>query len=310
MTNETKILNSKNFASFFDETLSSFVKKKIELAQLTYREISSEERDVCLMKIIDTLLDEYLVYSGEHRHGQWDIGWSENLAEYTAKKNPSSVKPKYFGKYPINRLERRFVKAISEDYEVRMLGILQYWLFEKYLRDYANVYEFGCGTGHNLLRLREVNKKAELWGLDWAESSQKLIAKLKSDKLDTNINGANFDFFKPNHSFRLKNNSAIFTVAALEQIGDRYKEFVDYLIKNKPSLCLHIEPVAELLEPDKNLLDYLSVAYFKKRKYLSGFLDYLKVLEKGGSISILDARRSYIGSFFVDGYSIIVWRVN
>jgi len=309
MTNEIKILSVKDFARIFNDNLSSLMIKKINQANLIYQEISSEEKDACLMKIIDTLLDDYLVYSGEHRHEQWDKGWGENLKEYTEKKDFKSVEPKYFGKYSINRFEKRFIKAISDDFEVKMLGILQYWLFEKYLKDYDYIYEFGCGTGHNLLRLREINEKAEMWGLDWAKSSQKLITNLKNNGVDNKIFGANFDFFKPDYKFNLKKNSAIFTVAALEQVGDRYKEFVDYLLRNKPALCLHIEPLAELLEPKSNLLDCLSVAYFLKRKYLSGYLDYLKILEKQGKIKIIETRRSYIGSFFIDGYSIIIWRV-
>lgn len=304
-----KILSVEDFTSIFNDNLSSLVIEKINQANLIYQEISSEERDACLMKIVETLLDDYLIYSGEHRHEQWDKGWGENLKEYNVKRDIEDVKPKYFGKYLVNRLEQRFIKAISDDFEVKMLSILQYWLFEKYLNNYDYIYEFGCGTGHNILRLREVNKKAEIWGLDWAESSQKLITNLRNDGVDDKIFGENFDFFKPNFEFKLKDNSAIFTVAALEQVGDRYKEFVDYLLKNKPALCIHIEPVAELLEPKSNLLDYLSVAYFKKRKYLFGYLDYLRILEKEGKIKIIEARRSYIGSFFIDGYSIIVWRV-
>jgi hypothetical protein len=306
---EKKYLNEADFARMFNEDMSSFVRDKINQANLIYQEISSEERDSCLIRIVDTLLDEYLVYSGEHRHEHWDSGWGENLQEYSESKNTEGVKPKYFGKYPINRLEQRFVKAVSNDYEVNILAILQYWLFEKYLKNYTSIYEFGCGTGHNLLRLRELNKQAELWGLDWAQSSQKLIDNLRLDGVDQKMFGKNFDFFKPDYDFKLNNNSAVFTVAALEQVGDRYQDFVAYLLQNRPALCLHIEPVAELLDAENNLLDYLSVAYFKKRQYLSGYFNYLKTLEQDGKIEILDVRRSYIGSFFIDGYSIIAWRV-
>jgi len=80
-----------------------------------------------------------------------------------------------------------------------------------------------------------------------------------------------------------------------------------YLLRNKPSVVVHIEPIPELLDPT-NLLDYLSIRYMQKRKYLTGYLDTLRVMEQRGLIKIMEARRSGIGSMFIDGYSIIVWK--
>ena len=121
-----------------------------------------------------------------------------------------------------------------------------------------------------------------------------------------NIKGYNFDFFKPNKKIKIADNSAIYTVAALEQIGSNYKAFVSYLLKNKPDICVHVEPIAELLDENR-LIDNLSIKYFRKRNYLNGYLDYLKGLEKHGEIKIIEAKRPYIGSLFIEGYSIIVW---
>ena len=106
----------------------------------------------------------------------------------------------------------------------------------------------------------------------------------------------------------LNEKSGVYTFAALEQTGENHLDFIHYLIENKPSICLHIEPIAELLSPDQNLLDYLSVEYFKKRNYLSNFYNNLKTLEKDGMIEIIFSSRSGIGSFYVDGYSVVVWR--
>jgi nucleoside-diphosphate-sugar epimerase len=36
----------------------------------------------------------------------------------------------------------------------------------------------------------------------------------------------------------------------LEQIGDNYKDFVDYLIAKKPEVCIHFEPSSELLDKE------------------------------------------------------------
>ncbi len=159
--------------------------------------------------------------------------------------------------------------------------------------------EFGCGTGHNLWRIKEVNKNATLVGCDWTKSSNKIVEA-------QGFIGINFDFFKPN-TFNMLENAGVYTVAALEQVGTKFKPFVNYLLKSKPSVVVHIEPMPEYLDSTK-LIDYLSIQYMHKRQYLRGFPDYLEKLEKDGKIEILEKRRSGIGSLFIDGYSIIVWR--
>ncbi len=197
--------------------------------------------------------------------------------------------------------------ALDKNFEVNMLAILEYWLFEKYLKEFSKIYEFGCGTGHNLIRLREVNKTAELWGLDWTKSSPKIIRDIAKTSEDRKIKAHCFDFFNPDKNFKTDKNGAVLTVASLEQTGKKYKKFINYILKNKPALCVHIEPTAETLD-ENNLLDYLSIKYFKKRNYLDGYITYLKKLEKQSLLKIIKIQRSYIGSFYIDGYSVIIWK--
>lgn len=301
-----KKLTSGDFEKAFGKKLSQYVKNKISEYKLVYSPLSKEEEEQVIIKIINTLLDPFLVYSGLHRLKQWENGWGENLTELKREKTTDAISPHYFGKYNVNRLNQIFVKGVSPNYERNMLYVILDYLFDKYLREAGNIYEFGCGTGHILLKAHEINPSANLFGLDWAKSSQKIISQMSDLGLVKNIKGYNFDFFKPNKKIKLSDNSAIYTVAALEQVGSNYKAFVSYLIKNKPNICLHVEPIAELLDENR-LIDNLSIRYFRKRNYLNGYLDYLKKLEKEGKIKIHEAKRTYIGSMFIEGYSIIVW---
>lgn len=295
------------FERLFKEKLSPFVKEKIKKYAFEYSAVNKEEYDAAILRIVDILLDPDAITAGPHRFEQWEKGWGQNLDELKKEKSVDSINPHYFGKYPIQRLEQKFIKARSKDFERNMLNIIEYWLFDKYMRDAKHIYEFGCGTGHNLLRVREVNKQAEIWGLDWTTSSQGIIEKVAKQKGDKKLFGHRFDFFHPDKKFVLGNDSVVYTVAALEQVGENYKKFVDYILKNKPKLCVHIEPIGELLD-EHVLLDYLSIRYFEKRKYLKGFYLHLKDLEKAKKIKILHGQRSYIGSYFIDGYSVIVWK--
>ncbi len=305
-TREKISLTYKDFEKMFNDKISDYVKEKIASYKLAYSPIDEKEKEKILVKVINVLTDPFLVYSGPHRHKQWEKGWGENLTDLNDKNTAEAINPHYFGKYEINRLNQKFVKAVSPNYERNMLYVILDYLFDKYLRKVDSIYEFGCGTGHNLLRAREVNPSANLIGLDWTKSSQKIIKKMSDSGIEKNIRGYNFDFFNPDKKIKIAQNSAVYTVAALEQTGTNHRKFVSYLMKNKPAICLHIEPIAEVLD-ENVLIDNLSIKYFKKRNYLCGFLDHLRSLEKEGKIKIYEAKRSYIGSMFVDGYSIIAW---
>jgi trans-aconitate methyltransferase len=241
------------------------------------------------------------VRAGEHRVEEWDKGWRDNLTSNT-------ILPRYFGKYNILRWKQLFITPISENYEVNMLHLIVDWLSDKYMRDTHAVYEFGCGTGHNLQHVRMVNNNAILYGLDWAESSQEIIRNHAMEIGDRKLYAGQFNFFDPDYDFDDLSDAVIYTIAGLEQVGGRYEKFLNYLLHYKPRFCIHVEPIAELLD-NNNLLDYLSIEYFKKRNYLSGFLTRLRQLEKDGRIDILCGQRTYIGSLFIDGYSVIVWKI-
>ena len=304
----TKQLTIKDFESALGEKLSKFIKDSINSYEFKYKELSQKQNDELILLIIKTLIEKNPVKTRGSRISDWENGWGENLNLLQTKEiEIKNLIPKYFSKYNVIRFNGRFIQPISERFEKNTLSILVDYIFDKFLRNNVpNIYEFGCGTAHNLLQARKVNKNANLWGLDWAKSSQKIIELIRKKGIDKKIYSHNFNYFEPDLNFKLNNNSVIYSVASLEQVGDRWDNFIDYLLVQKPQLCIHIEPVEELLDRN-NLLDYLSIQYFNKRNYLSGFLFGLKKLEKQKKIKILKADRNKIGSLFIEGYSIIVW---
>lgn len=304
---EEILIKPEDIAKLFNDKLSDYVKNKISEYKLVYSPLEKKEEEQVIIKIIDTLLDPFLIYSGPHRLKQWEKGWDQNLKKLTKEKTTDAVLPHYFGKHEINRLNQTFVKGVSPNYERNIFYVVVDYVFDKYLREFENIYEFGCGTGQNLLKAREVNPSANLYGLDWAKSSQKIIEKMISINLVKNIKGINFDLFKPDKKIKILDNSAVYTLGSLEQVGHDYKAFISYLLKNKPAICINIEPIAEVLDANK-LIDNLAIKYFRKRNYLNGYLDYLKKLEKQNKITITEIKRTYIGSMFAECYSVIVWK--
>jgi hypothetical protein len=89
-------------------------------------------------------------------------------------------------------------------------------------------------------------------------------------------------------------------------VGNKFKPFIDFLLCKKPAVVIHIEPIWEMLD-NKELIDFLSIQYMKKRKYLNGFLPYMRRLEAKKQIKIMENWRSGLGSYLIDGYSVLIW---
>ncbi len=304
MNNNFKEVTENDFNCF--GVISNFVKDKIKEYNLIYREPSQKERDEIILKILLFLNSEDVIYSGSHRKNQWEDGWGENLKEYISTKDLKTLVPKYFGKYNVQRLNGDFIIPECKDFEIRLVSLLQYIIFEKYFKSKESIYEFGAGTGHNLLRLREVNASANLHSMEWAESGVKLLNEVARNTEDNNLNGTVFDNFNPDENIKLRDQSAVYTFASLEQLGESSDNIINYWIKNNPSLVVNIEPMSEPLD-NTELLQYLSIEYFNKRKYLKDYITKLKELEKQKKIVIHDVIRTGIGSLFIEGYSVIVW---
>ena len=89
--------------------------------------------------------------------------------------------------------------------------------------------------------------------------------------------------------------------------GINFTKFLDYILINKPKFIVNVEPLNETLD-NKDLLQNLSIKYFKKRNYLNNYVLHLKSLEKQKKVKIMDTYRTGLGSKYIEGYSIVVWK--
>jgi ubiquinone/menaquinone biosynthesis C-methylase UbiE len=301
-------INNKEFKKYLGSTLTPLLIKKIRQKNLSYNYLNKKEYNKYFKKIITSLIEKNIKKSGKEYKKKWEKGWYENYYKFKKTNNFSDLIPKYFFKERVSRIGNNLIKTKSKYFDYKILNLITSYIFEKYLKKEKKIIEFGCGTGHNLLNLNNYNNKAELYGLDWASSSQKIL-KLISTKY-ANIQGYKFDYFNPkfNNNLNLAENKwCCYTVASLEQIGNNFKKYMNFLRKYKPGLVINIEPINELMNQDL-ILDYLSVKYSQKRNYLDGYFSYLKVLEKKKILKFLEIKKSYFGSLYINGYSILVWK--
>jgi len=247
--------------------------------------------------------------SGQDREHDWQIGWSENLNEFISSDfNLETLQPKYLNKEPKPfRFDGGYIISDSRTFEQDFISVISKWIFTKYLYEYENIYEFGCGTGKNLASFANLFNNKKYFGLDWVTSSQEII-NLISKHHGFNISGHRFDFFEPNTGLEILPNSGIFTICALEQLGDKYKLLVDYLLDKKPKICVHLECINELY--DENIeFDNIALKFHSSRNYLKNYLSYLKQLESENLIRVLTTKKINFGSLYHDAYSIVVWEI-
>jgi len=306
-------LTPQDFRSVF-RGVSDYLAQRIDNYDLRHRPLTPDERERALCDMVKAIHEHPLSVAGPHRQDDWEKGWGENLSTrhhtqvLTAKE---IVRPYYYNKYPVVRWKGDLYAPLSPNYEYDMLCVIEDYIFDKYFRHYEHFHEFGCGTGHNLLRVRDANPKAILHGYDWAQSAVDLINSLPNlgpGRGIANIDARRFDFFHPdwNHRLKLPGSCGVYTVAALEQVGTNFHPWLNYIMEQRPGIVAHIEPIGEVLDPNV-LQDYLSLAYFKKRGYLSGYLQHLRLLESRSLITIHEITRTTIGSKFIEGYTVIVW---
>lgn len=301
----------------FDDFIESFGAKKDTLPQrcidlinqkdFSYEILKGVQRDQVILEVLKKLKTDKQIIGVKERQEVWNAGWGENLEAFI--KSGYDLKmlvPKFIRPNKIVRYKQDYILPANPNFELDYYSVFREWLFTNYFKDFENIYEFGCGTGFNLVALSKLYPDKDLYGTDFVTSSVDLVNEIgKAHKL--RLKGSIFDMISPDESFKLKKNSLIFTIGSIEQLASKFDNFLQYLLKNTPRLCIHSEPTVELYD-ENNLVDYLAAEFHKKRGYTQGFLPRLQELEKEGKVEILKVKRLYFGSLFLEGYNLIVWR--
>jgi SAM-dependent methyltransferase len=310
--NLTGVLDANAFATLFATTPDEIMQlcgSLLRQYDFRYKVIDDTDVHSTMLSVLKTIDEGRLAVSGRHRENDWESGWQQNLEDFTSSGyEVSALSPKYISKYDIVRLFGHYVRPTDKLFELNFYTVYRHYIFSKYLGPYSNVFEFGSGSGYNLALLNRLfpGKKAVV-GLDWSESSVR-IADALGERLHAPISGRRFDYFKPDWQLSIPDNSAIMTFNSLEQVGDDFGAFLDFLLWKKPAICINSEPIFEMYD-DRCLFDYLAIRYHKARNYLRGYYAALTDLATQGKIGIICSQRVQAGNLFHEAYSLVVWRV-
>lgn len=302
-------LSLEDFACAFGtekENLSQDVRDLISKINFRYEKLSQEERDRIILDILKKLETNQFSRVGQERKEIWSNAWSEYLQAFIESNHSlEALNPKFMKPNQVVRLNSEFVKPQNPNFELDFFAVFRIWLFKQYLAEINAVYEFGCGSVFNLVALAKLYPEKKLYGLDWAIPSVQLVDKI-AETQGFNMKGYRFDFFAPDSSLEIENNSAFLTMCALEQIGGNYQDFISFVLEKSPKLCINMEPICELYN-EENLIDYLAIKYHKQRGYLDEYLSYLRKLESENKLIIRQVKRLNFGSLYHEGYSLIIW---
>ena len=240
-----------DFANHFAADKKDFSENLLSMINdidFNYKELSKEERDNIILEILKKIDEDSQKIASGGRQETWEKGWYENYNNFVNNNyDLNSLIPKFIRPDQLIRLNRRFINPSNKYFEYDFFRVFRYWLFKKYFSEFDNIYEFGCGTGMNLVELSNIYPNKNLYGSDFVSSSVKLVNKI-SEVYELNLKGFQFDMINPNYDFKIDSNSIVYTFGALEQLGSQTENMLEYLLKNKPKLIIHLEPTVELYD--------------------------------------------------------------
>lgn len=295
----------KSFGAHKDE-FNLELRKYINNNDFFYKNIIGKEKLLIINSIDQKIKKKLFSKSGEKRLKDWNNGWKENYIEFKKKYRVSALIPKYIhGDRPV-RWKQKFIYPKKKFLEWRFSTVFRTWLFSKYFKDVENIFDFGAGTACHLELISRIFPKKKLYGFDWSPYTKKIIDLLRNKK-KLNIFGNTFDFFNINKKLKIPLNTGVLTYGALEQVGAKHKKFIDYLIKNKPEICVHVECMENMYDKN-NKIDKLGYRYHVQRRYLKNFIPFLKKKEKEKKIKIIKIKRLYFGSYYQEVYNYVIWK--
>lgn len=303
-------LTVEDFARSFGTTVNDIPEECRELIakiDFRYKVIDGEERDRVILDVLRKLETDQQLIGAKERQATWEKGWSENLQEFVESNHDlRKITPKFIRPNQLIRFNQQYIKPTNPNFELDYFSVFRLWLFRKYLKDFNPIYDFGCGTGFNLIALAQMYPDKTLYGLDFVPSSCDIVNKI-GEVYGWKMKGHLFDMTSPDESFEIERGSAVFTSGAIEQLAGRFEAFLQFLLKRRPELCINIEPTVELYD-ENNLVDYLAMKFHRKRGYTENYLPRLRELEAQGKLEILKVKRLFFGSLYMEGFTYMIWR--
>lgn len=292
--------------SFGTDILDEGVKQYYDACDWTYEKVAGVDEDGVINDLMDFMVSDSQQVGAPDRKEVWLKGWKENLDAFLKSGDADDLIPNFVRLSPVVRFGQQFIRPVNQRLELDYIKLFQRWFIPTVIDGYDSIYEFGCGSGYNLVAISQMMPGKTMYGCDFVQSSVDLMCPI-ADKFGCNLQGILFDMTDPDFDINLDHNACVLTSGAVEQIPGKFKKFVAYLLEKKPSLCIHIEPIIELYDPS-NRVDETAIEFHKQRGYTVGFLPHLQALDEANRINLIKVHRMYFGSLRMEGYNYMIWK--
>jgi hypothetical protein len=297
---------AKSFGTIVED-IPSECEQLINEIDFSYRIIEGIERDRVILDILKKIDTDQQVIASPERAEVWQKGWQEIYDGFVKSgNNLDNLIPKFIRPNQPIRLNQQYIIPNNPNFELDYFRVFRRWLFKKYFEDVNCIYEFGSGTGFNLIELARLYPEKTLYGLDFVSPAVNLVNRI-GEVHRFNMKGILFDMIKPDTSLKIEKGGAVYTFGALEQLGGKFEAFLQYILEQSPEIVINLEPTVELYD-ENHLVDYLAIKFHRKRGYTENYLPSLKKLESEKKLSILKVKRLFFGSQFMEGFSYMIWK--
>lgn len=191
----------------------------------------------------------------------------------------------------ISYIENEICKITRIEYAKFRKEILNFYIKQN-IDDSDTIVELGCGWGLNLWTILVNNPQKKLEGYELSENGLNVCKEI-NNHFNCNVSFGNINLTK-NSTFPILKNKSVFTFHVLEQLKYDTSVVIENILKSKPKMVLHFEPVPEL---------YGNTAHEKLVKHFINYMDYqdnllttLKIFEKEGRITIVDSKRLHFAA--------------
>jgi len=310
-------LTQQDFEAAFGEPLDSPTKEEIGAHDFTLERIAGASRDSLIIEILEKIRHDNQIVGDPSREAVWEIGWRENYEGFIGNAEEEELVPKFIRPGQPVRWQGEFFRPMNPNFEESFTRVLRSFVFGRITREVGegeavHLYEFGAGTGWNLLHahhyFQSIGRDHKLFGSDFVDSAVVLMNHL-ARKSDLPLYAWNFDMRRPDFSRKFENPaiSGVFTLGALEQLAGEVEPMIDYLLDQCPRIVIHVEPAIENYDVS-GLEDYLAFWFQGNRGYSSGLEALLKMKEAEGNLDLLRTTRIGFGSKMMEGYNLFMWR--
>lgn len=236
------------------------------------------------------------------RQQVWDSGWKEALDNYTRN---GSLIAGFTHPTTLVNIDGVYFRPIDSNFEVNYQALVRSYVLDKYFGDCAAFLEFGAGTGINLVAAAETLPFARIIGSDFVPAAVQLH-KAIATKTGLPIESYLFDMRSPSKDHAFPKGSSVLTYGSVEQLGNNFQQFLDFLLEIQPKIVVHLETDSSFLD-DRKLPDFISKSYAEARGYPDQFLGGLQKMQDEDRINIVTAERSIAHPGLTPGNNLVVW---